>query len=172
MRQEEGLWHRLDVVARSISPFFVTLLLVLFSLVPLRIADLSPIVPALALIGVFFWSVHRPDLMPIWAVFIIGFVQDLLTGSVLGPGIVGLLAVHALVVWQHRFFLAASFAVIWCAFMLVAAAALAVTWLLTCIAMTAYVDPAPLFFQYLVTTAFYPCLAWAFLRGQRLFQQR
>jgi rod shape-determining protein MreD len=71
--------------ARSISPFFVTMVLVLLSLVPLRIADLSPIVPALALIGVFFWSVHRPDLMPIWAVFLIGLVQDILTGSVIGP---------------------------------------------------------------------------------------
>lgn len=171
MRQEEGLWHRLDLVARSISPFFVTLLLVLVSLLPLRIADLSPIVPALALIGVFFWSVHRPDLMPIWAVFLLGLVQDLLTGAVIGPGIVGLLVAHALVVWQLRFFLAASFAVIWVAFMLVAAAALGVTWLLTCIALTTYVEPAPLFFQYLVTLAFYPCLAWAFLRGQRLFHR-
>ncbi|HEY9536363.1 MAG TPA: rod shape-determining protein MreD [Kiloniellaceae bacterium] len=171
MRQEEGLWHRLDVIARSISPFFVTLLLVLLSLLPLRIADLSPIVPALALIGVFFWSVHRPDLMPIWAVFVIGLFQDLLTGSVIGPGIVGLLIAHALVVWQLRFFLAASFSVVWVAFMLVAAAALGVTWLLTSIALMTYLDPAPLFFQYLVTTAFYPCLAWAFLRGQRLFHR-
>jgi len=171
VRQEEGVWYRLDVVARSVSPFFVTLLLVLLGLVPLRIADLSPIVPALALIGVFFWSVHRPYLMPIWAVFLIGLLQDLLIGSVIGPGIIGLLIAHALVVWQHRFFLAASFAVIWCAFMLVAAAALAATWLLNCIAMLSYVDPAPLFFQYLVTMAFYPCLAWAFLRGQRLFQR-
>ncbi|WP_193367773.1 rod shape-determining protein MreD [Pelagibius marinus] len=171
MRQEEGVWHRLDVVARSISPFFVTLLLVLFALLPLHIADLSPIVPALALIGVFFWSVHRPDLMPIWAVFLIGLVQDVLTGGVIGPGIIGLLVAHALVVWQHRFFLAASFAVIWFAFMLVAAAALAVTWLLTSIAMMTLLDPGPVFFQYLVTLAFYPCLAWAFLRGQRLFQR-
>lgn len=171
MRQEEGVWHRLDVVARSISPFFVTLLLVLFALLPLHIADLSPIVPALALIGVFFWSVHRPDLMPIWAVFLIGLVQDVLTGGIIGPGIIGLLVAHALVVWQHRFFLAASFAVIWFAFMLVAAAALAVTWLLTCIAMVTLLDPDPVFFQYLVTLAFYPCLAWAFLRGQRLFQR-
>ena len=171
MRQEEGLWHRLDLVARSISPFFVTLLLVLLGLLPLRIAELSPILPALALIGVFFWSVHRPDLMPVWAVFIIGFFQDLLTGSVLGPGIVGLLIAHGLVVWQHRFFLAASFAVIWVAFMLVAVVALGATWLLNCIALLAYVDPAPLFFQYLVTMAFYPCLAWAFLRGQRLFHR-
>ena len=171
MRQEEGLWHRLDGVARSISPFFVTLLLVLFGMVPLRIADLSPIVPALALIGVFFWSVHRPDLMPIWAVFLIGLFQDLLTGSIIGPGIVGLLIAHSLVVWQHRFFLAASFAMVWFAFMLVAAGALFVIWLLNCVAMLAVVDPAPLFFQYLVTMACYPCLAWAFLRGQRLFHR-
>ena len=171
MRQEEGVWHRLDVVARSISPFFVTLVLVLVGLVPLHISDLSPIIPALALIGVFFWSVHRPDLMPIWAVFIIGFIQDILTGGVIGPGIIGLLIAHALVVWQDRFFLAASFAVVWCAFMLVAAVALMVTWALTCIAMMTYVDPDPVFFQYLVTLAFYPCLAWAFLRGQRLFQR-
>jgi rod shape-determining protein MreD len=171
VRQEEGVWHRLDVVARSISPFFVTLLLVLFALLPLHIADLSPIVPALSLIGVFFWSVHRPDLMPIWAVFLIGLVQDVLTGGIIGPGIIGLLVAHALVVWQHRFFLAASFAVIWFAFMLVAAAALAVTWLLTCVAMVTLLDPDPVFFQYLVTLAFYPCLAWAFLRGQRLFQR-
>jgi len=171
VRQEEGVWHRLDVVARSISPFFVTLLLVLVGLVPLHVSDLSPIIPALTLIGVFFWSVHRPDLMPIWAVFILGFVQDLLAGGVIGPGIIGLLIAHALVVWQDRFFLAASFAVVWCAFMLVAAAALTVTWALTCIAMMTYVDPDPVFFQYLVTLAFYPCLAWAFLRGQRLFQR-
>ena len=95
----------------------------------------------------------------------------MLTGRTLGPGIVGLLVAHALVVWQHRFFLAASFVVVWCAFMLVAAVALALTWLLTCIAMVTYIDPASVFFQYLVTIAVYPCLAWAFLRGRRLFQR-
>lgn len=171
MSQDEGIWHRLDLVARSISPFFVTLLLVLLGLVPLRIADLSPIAPALALIGVFFWSVHRPDLMPVWAVFLVGFFQDLLTGSVMGPGIIALLIAHALVVWQHRFFLAASFAVTWVAFMLVGAAALAAAWVLNCVALLTYVEPAPLFFQYLITMAVYPCLAWAFLRGQRLFHR-
>src|SRR3546814_20644482 len=67
--------------------------------------------------------------------------------------------------------LAASFSVVWVAFMLVAAAALGVTWLLTSIALMTYLDPAPLFFQYLVTTASSPCLAWAFLLGQRLFHR-
>ncbi len=169
MRQ--SVVHRLDVVARNISPFFVTLLLVLIALLPLRLSALAPIMPAVALVGVFFWSVHRPDLMPIWAVFLIGLVQDLLSGGIWGPGIVGLLVAHALVVWQHRFFLSASFVLIWCVFMLVAAAALAVTWLCTCLAMMTYIDPDPVFFQFLMTVAIYPCLAWAFLRGKRLFQR-
>ncbi len=169
MRQ--GVLHRLDGVARIISPFFVTLLLVLLALLPLRVAAIAPIMPAVALVGVFFWSVHRPDLMPIWAVFLIGFVQDLLAGGAWGPGIVGLLLAHALVVWQHRFFLAASFVLIWCVFMLVAAVAMTVTWLCSCLAMMTYIDPGPVFFQYLMTVAIYPCLAWAFLRGQRLFQR-
>ena len=167
----QGVFHRLDGVARNISPFFVTLLLVLMALLPIRVTDFGPIVPAVALIGVFFWSVHRPDLMPIWAVFIIGFVQDLLAGGAWGPGIVGLLVAHALVVWQHRFFLAASFVLIWCVFMLVAAVAMAVTWMFTCMAMMTYIDPEPVFFQFLMTVAVYPCLAWLFLRGQRLFQR-
>src|SRR3546814_16767289 len=67
--------------------------------------------------------------------------------------------------------LAASVSVVWVACMRVAAAALGVTWLLTSIALMTYLDPAPLCFQYLVTTAFYPCLAWALLRGQRLFHR-
>lgn len=167
----QGVLHRLDGVARNISPFFVTLLLVLLSLLPLRITGFASIVPEVALIGVFFWSVHRPDLMPIWAVFIIGFVHDLLAGGAWGPGIVGLLIAHALVVWQHRFFLAASFVLIWCVFMLVAAVSMALTWLLTCLAMMAYIDPGPVFFQFLMTVALYPLLAWLFLRGQRLFQR-
>lgn len=169
MRQ--GALHRLDGVARNISPFFVTLLLVLVALLPLRISDFAPIMPAVALVGVFFWSVHRPDLMPIWAVFLIGFVQDLLAGGVWGPGIVGLLVAHALVAWQLRFFLSASFVLIWCVFMLVAAVSMAVTWLCTCLAMMTYVDPDPVFFQFLMTVAIYPCLAWVFLRGRRLFKR-
>ncbi len=168
MRQ--GALHRLDGVARNISPFFVTLLLVLVALLPLRVAAFAPIMPALALVGVFFWSVHRPDLMPIWAVFLIGFAQDLLSGGIWGPGILGLLLVHALVVWQLRFFLSASFVMIWCVFMLVAAVAMTLTWLSTCLAMLTFVDPDPAFFQYLMTVAIYPCLAWIFLRGRRLFQ--
>src|SRR3546814_21094151 len=103
------LFRSLDVIARSISPFFVTLLLVLLSLLPLRIADLSPIVPALALIGVFFWSVHRPDLMPIWAVFVIRLFPALLHRRVTGPALVGLLTPTAPVVGPRPSFPAASF---------------------------------------------------------------
>ena len=53
--------------------------------------------------------------------------------------------------------------------MLVAAAALAMMWLLACLGLMAYVDPQPLVFQHLLTVAVYPFFAWLMVRGQKLF---
>ncbi|MDX1575575.1 MAG: rod shape-determining protein MreD, partial [Kiloniellales bacterium] len=68
----EDVWHRLDLIARKILPFFVTLLLIMVAMVPLRVPLLSPVIPALPLIAVYYWSVHKPNLMPVWAIFLIG----------------------------------------------------------------------------------------------------
>ena len=59
------------------------------AMVPLRVPDLSPIVPSLAIIAIYYWVIYRPDLMPGWAVFLLGLIQDLLGGGPVG--------VHALV---------------------------------------------------------------------------
>ena len=66
-------------------------------MVPLRLPDVSPVVPALALVAVYYWAVHRPSLMPAWVVFLIGLFQDLLSGGPVGVGILSLLLVFALV---------------------------------------------------------------------------
>ena len=162
-----GLWLRLDHVARSLWPFALTVALVILSQVPLRITLLSPVLPSLALIAVYYWSIHRPDLMPIWAVFLIGLFQDLLGGGPAGVGILTLLAVHAVVTAQRRFFASASFVVIWLVFALVALAAQALAWLLVSALAGAVVEPRPATFQILLTIAVYPCLAWGFAQAQR-----
>jgi rod shape-determining protein MreD len=43
--------------------------------------------PLFALMPVYFWGLVRPDLMPVWAAFAIGIVEDLLCGG--PPGIWG-----------------------------------------------------------------------------------
>ncbi len=162
-------WHRLDEAARAVSPFAVTVLLALFSVIPQRAPDIAPVMPALVLIAVYFWSVFRPDLMPFWAIFLVGVVQDLLTGIPLGAGIVPLLLVHGYIGTQRRFFASATMPMLWIVFALVAAVALALTWVLSCLVLGALVDPTNAALQYLTTIAAYPCVAWLFAQAQMAF---
>ncbi len=103
------VWTRLDGAARSLSPMAFTMLLIMVGMVPLRIPNLAPVMPALGLIAVYFWLVYRPESMPAWVVFLIGLVQDLLGGGALGVGVFVLLVVYAALVGQRRFFARSSF---------------------------------------------------------------
>ncbi len=167
---KQGLWHRLDYLARSLFPFLVTLFLAILSTVPFRLPEFSAIMPAMTLIAVFYWLVHKPQLLPVWAVGTIGLLQDLLSGGPPGVSIVVFLLLQVVVDRQRKLFLSASFVLIWAVFMALAAAALALAWGLTCLASTAYFDPRPIFFQYLLTIAVYPCFAWIMIQGQRIFE--
>ena len=165
---KESFWHRLDLVARGLAPLALTLILILLAMVPLQIQDIAPVIPSLALIAVYYWAVHRPDLMTIWIIFLIGLFKDLLSGSYVGIGILVLLLVHVVVDTQRRFFARASFQMLWVLFGVVAAIALYLTWLLNCILHGQFLDVGPMLFQYLTTVAAYPCLAWLFAKTQKL----
>jgi rod shape-determining protein MreD len=163
----QSVWQRLDILARGLWPFALTVLLVIASQIPLRIDALSPVMPAMALVAVYYWAVHRPDLMPLWAVFLIGLFQDLLSGGPLGVGIMMLLAVHAVVSAQRRFFASASFFLMWLIFALVAFGAQLFAWMLASALAGMVIQPRPAMFQVLMTIAVYPCLAWIFAQAQR-----
>jgi len=165
----QNVWTRLDVMARNLSPFVFTLFLVIAAMVPFQVPGLSAIVPSLALIAVYFWVVHRPDLMPAWVVFLIGAVQDLLNGSLLGVGTMVLLLVWLAIATQRRVFGSASFMLVWAIFVLVSAGSQMLIWLFSSLISGVILDARPLFFQYLTTIAIYPCIAWLFVQTQRGF---
>ena len=49
---------------------------------------------ALALIAVFFWTAHRPDLLPPWAVFLLGIFSDLASGGLVVGATCTIAALH------------------------------------------------------------------------------
>ncbi|MFQ5773464.1 MAG: rod shape-determining protein MreD [Kiloniellaceae bacterium] len=163
----QTVWTRLDAVARSLFPFAFTLLLVMAGMVPLRIPDLSPVVPSFGLIAVYYWTIYRPDLMPSWAVFPIGMAQDLLGGGPLGINVVVLLVLCAAIGAQRRFLATGSFALVWAIFLPVAAGAFLLAWLFHSLIAGILIDPKPAVFQYMTTAAVYPCFAWLFAQAQR-----
>ena len=160
-------WTRLDLIARSLFPFALTLLLVMAAMVPLRVPDLSPIVPSLAIVAIYYWVIYRPDLMPGWAVFLLGLVQDLLGGGPIGVHALVFLLLVAAVGAQRRFLATGSFALVWVVFLPVAAVSFFLIWALFCLNLGMLIDSRSVLFQYLTTVAVYPCLAWLFAQAQR-----
>ncbi|MDP2697461.1 rod shape-determining protein MreD [Thalassospira sp.] len=161
-----GFWHRLDTIARCMVPAFSVFVLLLISLVPVGLPMVSTVTPALTLMSVFYWSINRPDLLTALAAFIIGLVQDLLTGLPLGVSSLVLLIVQTLSANQGRFFQNKSFAVLWWAFALVALAALLVQWLFTSALIGALLPFKPLVTSYILTAALFPLIAWVLTRVQ------
>ena len=162
-----AFWQRLDLWARNISPVGLSVLLILMSIIPTHVPGYGSIVPQFALMAVFHWTVFRPDLFPLIAVFIIGLLQDALSGAPMGLNTIVYLTVYGVVLGQRRFFLGKSFFVEWLGFLIIAAGAAVQAWLLLSAYHMYVISPSPVFFQYMMTMGFYPILAWVMGRWQR-----
>ena len=164
-----SLWHRLDLLARQLTPSMLTLILVIISVVPIRILNFSTVVPLLPLMSVYHWAIFRPRLLPAYAVFLIGILQDILTGSPIGVNSFVFLLVYGAVLSQKRFFTGKSFFILWLGFSLIAAGASGLNWLAVSILNVSVVEFHTSVFQYLLTLGFFPAVAWVFLCWQRIF---
>lgn len=162
-----SLWQRLDLLARSLWPFTLTLLLLIVAVVPLRIPHLAAISPGFALISVYYWALHRPSILPAPAVFLLGVFHDFLGGAPLGVGVLVLLAVYGLTVSQRRILLGCPFAIVWLGFAVAAVGATVATWALASLLFAAVVDPRSAIFSLLLTIGLYPAVAHLFARAQR-----
>ena len=158
------LARQLDTQARRLMPAATTLALVLLAAMPSHLPGLARIMPLLALIGVYHWTAHRPDLMPARVVFAIGLFQDIVGGGPLGLYAAVFLLVHGGIVSQARFFVGKGFIVLWFGFALMSAAAAMTAWVVTALFNAALVDSRALFYQYLLTLGMFPVLSRLFLR--------
>jgi rod shape-determining protein MreD len=161
--------QRLDGWARSSAPLTLTLIVVVVKVVPLRLPAYSVIAPDLVLMAVFYWTVHRPDLLRPWGAFLVGLLDDILTGTPLGVSSLVLLLVHWTIITQHRLFRGLSFALLWCGFAVVAAGAKALVVALAFVIGRGLIDPTVMFAQYAFTVAVYPLISLLMGRAQRAF---
>ena len=162
-----SIWYRLDILTRLLTPFLLTLALVVLNLVPLEIPRFSRVVPLLPLIAIYHWAVYRSELLPAYAVFMIGLLQDIFSGAPIGLYTLVFLLVYGMVIWQHRFLFGKSFAIIWLGFAIVAGGAFALVWALISLWSFSLLEIRGAFFQYLLTVASFPSLAWVFMRWQQ-----
>ena len=81
----------------AVIPFLCAVVCAILANVPVSVSGGIIPPPVLALMPVYYWCLVRPDLMPPFAVFLIGILQDLLSGSPPGVWTVSFVAAYALV---------------------------------------------------------------------------
>lgn len=154
--------------AKSI-PTLTTIVLLTASVLPLRVPDYAAVAPLLALAGVYYWTIYRPELLPPVAVFVAGLIFDLLSGEPLGVSPLLLLLARTIVASQRRFFVNRLFPFVWCGFTLLAAAAIAFLWLLGSLLEGAVLDMRAAILQWVLTVASFPAASYLLMRVQRNF---
>ena len=165
VRPRSTLARRLDLAARHAFPAAITVLLMLLVEAPFGFADQATLLPVVALISVWFWSVYRPAAMPPPVVFALGLLLDLLDWLPLGTGVLTLLIVHGLAMRWRRVIGPQGFAVVWPAFAVVACGAAALEWAATAALTWRLVPTGPMLFQAALSVALYPALGILFARA-------
>ena len=167
-----GLWQKLDYLVRSSAPFVLSLVLVVLSVIPTHIPVYMEVAPILPLVSIYHWAIYRPNLLPVFAVFILGLLQDMLFGTPVGLYVLVFLTVYGIVYSQRRFFIGKSFIFYWLGFAAVSMLASFESYFLGSVWNAVFLNFNAAIFQYLILLGIFPTLAWIFLRWQQAFLQQ
>ena len=153
-------------VARGMLPKLTALVALLVDVLPLPNA--APLVQMpVFLVGVaFFWTIYRPDLLGVVAIFLLATLLDGIAGLPLGLTAFSILMVRTLLMPRERFLATTSFIVIWATFVITATAVLGLRWAMACLWWWQPLELRPVVVELALTVAVYPVLSY-FLSGLR-----
>ena len=159
--------QRLDQGARLSLPFVTAVLCTFMSVIAWPLPNIGPIAPPFALVAVYYWALHRPDLFTPGMAFVIGLLFDLI--NFLPPGISAFLFVlaHHIVLRQRRFFVGHSFFMTWSGFALTAFAVMMGQWIMISIIHWHGMPIFTVLMQILLVIIVFPLPCWLFIRLQR-----
>jgi len=160
-------WQGLDTAARTLTPTLLIVALVFLGQLPYSLSGHATVTPYFVLMGVFYWGLHRPDLLPAVVVFLVGLIQDALDGEPFGVNAFVLIAVYWLVASQQRHFRGRPFLVVWSGFAAAALMADVLRWILVSLVLGTALAPWAIMLEYFLTVMFYPLLTVAFALAHR-----
>jgi len=159
--------QRADDPVAWLLPIMTTLLATVISIQPAHIPGYAALTPAFTLMAVYHWTIYRPDLLPPFALFLIGITQDLLAGVSPGVTALVLLLARAVVLRQRRHFVNRPFPFVWTGFTMLTGAAMLFLWALHCLFDGVLVDFRGTFFRAVLTISVFPIASFLLGRTQR-----
>ena len=147
---------------------FLGVLAIYVEAAPLGVATGSPPSPDLLLCIVAYWSIRRPEAIPLPLVFLLGLMRDLLTDVPVGAGVLALVLISEGFKTWRRHLERTMFLTEWLAVAAASLAGSALVWLLIAITFAQPPYLTELLHQCLYTTMVYPFLVLVLRWGLRV----
>lgn len=145
-----------EIAARMVVPYGLLAILLLFNMIVLVFSFAGAVKAPLFLMAVYYWSIYRPTLLPIWLVFLAGCILDLISGLPLGLNALIFVITRWRVADQRRFLMSQNFFMIWVGFSLISFIAHFVQWIIIGIIYLAWPPLSAVWFTVFSGTAFFP----------------
>ena len=154
----EELRENLAASLQKLLPLLTSVILVLMSYVPLNFAAANNLRPAVGLMCVFFWMLHRPDVFNLFSVYFLGLVEDIVTSAPFGANIFACLIMYLLVRNLAGYLIGKPIVVTWYGFAVFCLITMFSRWLLVSVYYSQFLPLSMLMFNLLFTIAFYPVI--------------
>ena len=115
----------------------------------------------------YYWTIHRPDLLSAGGAFAVGLLVDLLSGGPPGANALVLVLAQSVTLSQRPALAGKSFGVTWLGFAVIAVGAGVLLWLVTIIWSLQLLDPTPGLLRLALDVLAYPLYALAVDELQR-----
>jgi len=152
----------LTQAAAAAIPALVALAGAILMALPVRLAGGAVPTPAIPILVIFYFAIRNPALLRSPAIFVVGLVQDLLTGGPLGVWALSYLAALYAVRDQREFFLGRDRAMMWLGAALASTVSGLTLWAMSSILSAQFAPPGPVAYQMAITALLYPLAALAF----------
>lgn len=138
--------------------YIILFILILLNLVkfPLLGSDGGKL--SFLLIGIYFWTVYRPTLLPYPVIFATGLLLDLLSGGLVGLNAFCFMVVAMIVRGQRRFLLGQSWSVIWAGFCVAVTLVMGVQYTVYTLDALSVLPLKPLAFNLVISYLLYPLI--------------
>jgi rod shape-determining protein MreD len=151
----------------NVLPIATTVLAALLSIEPLHFDGYAALTPAFTLMATYHWTIYRPNLLPAPWLFLIGTIQDLLSGGLPGVTAVTLLLARALVFPHRLYFVDRPFPFIWAGFTLLTGGAVLFSWALHSLLAAESLDLRGPVLRAVLTIALFPIASFLLGGSQR-----
>lgn len=151
----------------NVLPIVTTVLAALLSIEPLHLDGYAALTPAFTLMATYHWTIYRPDLLPALWLFLIGTIQDLLSGGLPGVTAVTLLLARAIVLPRRPYLVDRPFPFIWGGFTLLTGGAMLFSWTLHSLLDGELLDLRGPVLRAVLTISVFPIASFLLGRSQR-----